>query len=161
MSSTSNFNLYGVKISNVKLSDANVNNLDSGSKDFNPFSVPGPRTEIQEIEESAMDSPLLKLPPELRLPIYGPLIAAGDLNILRTNKLIHMEATDVLKSTAILRMNFGSNWTRQLPSRAAFPLTGSLDLMGTLKYHAPADIQRIECHYWLDFNSVKPHSFDK
>ena len=105
-----------------------------------------------------MDSPLLKLPPELRLQIYEPLMAAGDTNILRTNKLIHKEATDVLKSMAILRMNFSSN---RLPSEASFPLTGSLNLTGTLTYHAPADIQRIECHYWVDADSEKPHSFDK
>ena len=50
---------------------------------------------------------LLKLPPELRVMIYKPLIRIGDLVILRVSKLVSQEAVPLLPKTAVLRANVG------------------------------------------------------
>ncbi|KAM0797663.1 hypothetical protein BDR22DRAFT_915074 [Usnea florida] len=89
------------------------------------------------------DFPLLQLPPELRLLVYGPLIAAGDLSIMRTNKLIHDEAVNLLKTHAVLRMFL------RYPDRtssALVPLTATVSLEGSLTVYASPVIQRIELH---------------
>lgn len=100
--------------------------------------------------------PLLQLPLELRLLIYEPLIAAGDLNIMRTNKVVHKEATKVMKKNAILRMIFGyANRT----SSASFPLTGSLNLRGSLTLHATPIIQQVEFHFRMDDVGDRPYYF--
>ena len=86
---------------------------------------------------------LLQLPPELRLLVYGPLIAGGDLSIMRTSKLIHDEAVKLLKTHAVLRMFLHyANRT----SSALVPLTATVSLEGSLTIHASPVIQRIEFH---------------
>ena len=89
------------------------------------------------------DFPLLQLPPELRLLVYGPLVAAGDLSIMRTSKLIHDEVVNLLKTHAVLRMFL------RYPDRtssALVPLTATVSLEGSLTVYASPVIQRIELH---------------
>ena len=117
---------------------------------------PDPETAVQDgktrtsLESSnQVNFPLLQLPPELRLLIYKPLIAAGDLNIMRANKLVHKEATDLLRKNGVLRMNLGY---KDRISSDDFPLTWSLMLTGTLTAHATDTIQHIEYHFNVDSN---------
>ena len=90
--------------------------------------------------------PLLQLPPELRLLVYGPLIATGDLSIMRVSKLIHDEAVNLLKTHAVLRMVLGY---ADRTSSALVPLTATVSLEGSLKIHASPVIQIIELHFNL------------
>lgn len=139
--------------SDVGFSAFNLSNLDPYDSDHRHFTNPDQGTGVQEtVREpplevsSPTNFPLLRLPLELRLLIYEPLIAAGDLNITRTNKLVHKEAENVLKKNAVLRMNFGyANRT----SSASLPLTGNLNLTGALKIHAIPTIQHVELHFNL------------
>lgn len=92
--------------------------------------------------------PLLRLPTELRLMIYKPLIADGDLKILRTSELVHKEAADVLRRNGILRMNLGyADWDRKF--WAPFPLTEGPSLTGKLTLLASPDVQHLELHFNL------------
>ena len=139
--------------SDVGSSAFNFSNLDPCDGGHSLFTVPGQGTGNQEtirgtsLEVSSPSNfPLLGLPSELRLLIYEALIAAGDLNIMRTNKLVHKEAENVLKKNAVLRMNFGyANRT----SSASFPLTGNLNFTGALKIHATPTIQHVELRFNL------------
>ena len=88
--------------------------------------------------------PLLQLPPELRLLVYGPLIAAGDLSIMRTSKFIHDEAVNLLKTHAVLRMFLRY---ADRTSSALVPLKASVSLKGSLTIYASPVIQRIELHF--------------
>lgn len=115
---------------------------------------PDPKTAVQDSETGILLKssnqeifPLLQLPPELRLLIYKPLIAAGDLNIMRTSKLVHKEAADLMKMNGILRMNLG--YTDRISS-ADFPLKWSLSLTSTLTAHATDTIQHVEYHFNVD-----------
>lgn len=173
MSSTDNLNFNDINISdvsdvsegsNVELGDTKSNRLDPGGIDLNLFATPGPRTVAQRTEKepalefsSLTSSPLHKLPVELRLLVYGLLIAAGDLNIMRTSKLVHKEAADVLQKHAVLRMNFGFDDRRSL---ASFPLTASINLAGNLTCQAPKYIQRIECRFDMASEDLQLDYFD-
>ena len=84
--------------------------------------------------------PFLRLPPELRVMIYEPLIQAGDLGLLRVSKLVNQEAVAYLKKVAILRVYLG----RPVISRVALPLTAKITLYGILKLTAPDYIQHLE-----------------
>ena len=95
------------------------------------------------LNPSLTNFPLLQLPPELRLLVYGPLIAAGDLSIMRTSKLIHDEAVNLLKTHAVLRMFLRY---ADRTSFALVPLTASVSLQGSLTIYASPVIQRIELH---------------
>lgn len=57
---------------------------------------------------------MLQLPRELRNIIYQYSIAAGNLAILRTNKIVNEEASQLLPKHAVLRVNLGfpdrKNW---------------------------------------------------
>ena len=87
--------------------------------------------------------PLLQLPPELRLLVYGSLIAAGALSFMRTSKLVHDEAVNSLKAHAVLRMLLRY---ADRTSSALVPLIASVNLKGSLTIHASPVIQRIELH---------------
>ena len=120
------------------------------------LTIPDPKSAVQDSEtgtslecSNQANSTLLRLPPELRLMIYKPLIAAGDLKILRTSKLVHKEATDLLKKNGILRMNLG--YTDRISS-ANFPLTWSLSPTSTLTAHATDAIQHVEYHFNVNSN---------
>ena len=58
--------------------------------------------------------PFLYLPRELRDTIYGHSISAGNLEILRINRLVNAEASELLPKHAVLRVNLGfqgrTNW---------------------------------------------------
>ena len=84
--------------------------------------------------------PLLKLPPELRIMIFEPLIQAGDLSILRVSKLINQEAVSLLKKVAILRMNLN----RMDVYETAMTLTAKMTPYGDLTYTAPDYIQNLD-----------------
>ena len=60
--------------------------------------------------------PLLHLPRELRDTIYRHSISSGDLEILRINRLVNEEASELLPKYAALRVNLGfqdrTNWVR-------------------------------------------------
>lgn len=73
--------------------------------------------------------PLLRLPRELRDIIYRDAIAAGNLEILRTNKAVHGEASELLSQHAVFRMSFG------------FTTSKPVDL----PRGAEGSIQRVEC----------------
>ncbi|CAF9926330.1 MAG: hypothetical protein ALECFALPRED_003419 [Alectoria fallacina] len=145
-------------------SASNFSNIDPHDIDHSPFTIPGPDIGVQEIEKGLSLEfsgrtafPLLQLPPELRLLIYEPLIAAGALSIMRTNKLIHEEVAKVLKKNAVLRMNFGYAGRT---SSASFPLTGSIDLTGALVIHATSLIQHVEVHFKMDAADGRSRHFD-
>ena len=160
MSSTGNIAFDDMEISdvsdvsegsNVEFGDAELNRLDPSGIDLNSFATPDLRIVAQRTEKepalefsSSTSFPFHKLSPELRLLVYGLLIAAGDLNIMRTCKLVHKEAAYELQKHAVLRMNFGfdDQW-----SLASFPLTASINLAGHLTCQAPKSIQRIECRF--------------
>lgn len=127
-----------LKSGHLERCDGNSTILDSKT------AVQDGETETSLQSPNQTDFPLLKLPPELRLLIYKPLIAAGDLNIMRTSKLIHMEAADLLKKYGILRMNLGYTDRK---SSAAFPLTWSLSPTGIVTAHATETIQNVEYHF--------------
>lgn len=67
---------------------------------------------------------LLKLPPELRVIIYEPLIKIGELSILRVSKLINQEAVSLLSKRAVLRANVGRRYYT----------TANLDLTASILY---------------------------
>ena len=101
--------------------------------------------------------PLLQLPPELRLLVYGPLIAAGDLSIMRTSKFIHHEAVNLLKTHAVLRMFLRY---ADRTSSALVPLTANVSLEGPLTIYASPVIQRIELHLNQVTTSFAPFAWD-
>lgn len=149
---------------NFNFTVLNFSNIDPRNTDHSLFTMSGPDTGSQEIEKGLSwencgltTFPLLQLPPELRLLIYEPLIAAGTLSIIRTNKLIHEEVAKVMKKNAVLRMNFGY---ADRTSSASFPLTGSIDLTGALVIHATPLIQHVEVHFKMDAADGQSGYFD-
>ena len=56
---------------------------------------------------SQNDFPLLRMPRELRDKIYQHSIAAGNLEILRTSKLVNEEASELLSKHAVFRVILG------------------------------------------------------
>lgn len=131
--------------------DYSLNPIDPGDVESSLFPVSGtvnvaPATDSGPSLASSGPRlfPLLHLPPELRLLIYGSLISAGDINIFRTSKHVHQEALQLLEKKALLRMNLGFT---DRTSSASFPLTGSLNLTGDLTIHAPSIIQHVEIRF--------------
>lgn len=86
--------------------------------------------------------PFLRLPPELRVMVYKPLLIAGDLSILVVSKLVSHEAVPLLSKVACLRMNLG----RPDLNTGTLDLTASITLSGTLTLTAPDYIQHIDFH---------------
>ena len=123
--------------------------IERSDDNHNLFTTPDLTTAVQNTSlgsSGPTSFPLLQLPSELRLHIYETLIAAGNLEIMRTSKLVHKEAANLLKKNGILRMNFGHvNRT----SSASFPLTGRISLTGTLTIHAISTIQHVNLHFNL------------
>ena len=94
-------------------------------------------------------SSLLRLPSELRLMVLEPLIADGDLNIMRTNKLMYEEAAGLLKKNGVFRMNLGY---ADRVSSTSFPLTECLSLTGKITIQPSPEIQHIEFHFNVNNN---------
>lgn len=69
---------------------------------------------------------LLRLPSELRLMVLKPLIANGDLGIMRTSKLMHREDADLLKRNGVFRVNLGYADRISSTSFQCLSLTGQL-----------------------------------
>ena len=142
----------------------NFSNIDLQNIDHSLFTISGPDTGSQEIEKGLLletsgltTFSLLRLPLELRMLIYEPLIAAGALSIMRTNKLMHEEVAKVMKKNAVLRMNFGY---ADRTSSASFPLTGDINLTGALVLHATPLIQHVEVHFKMDAADGQSRYFD-
>ena len=137
--------------SNTKASDYGLNYGNPGGWSFSG-SIPRPSLGL-----GPKTFPLLKLPPELRLWIYEPLIAVGDVNILRTNKLVNQEAGRMMRNNAVLRMSFG------YPDRtsfASFPLAGSINLARNLTIHATSFIQHVEFRFNMTAGGERSNFFD-
>ena len=90
--------------------------------------------------------PLLKLPSELRLLIYEPLIQAGDLGILRASKLVNQEAAPLLSKVGRLRATISrpSRESNSNSSRMSIALAAKLNRFGSLILTAPDYIQHLE-----------------
>ena len=73
----------------------------------------------------------LQLPREIRNPIYQESIVAGNVAILRLNKLVHEEASELLAKYATLRIHLGfanrRNWSG-LSSSCVTPVAQHVDL---------------------------------
>ena len=132
-----------------------VNNPVFNHVDFRSIRPPQVRIRRPKIEPKHF--PLLNLPPELRLLIYEPLIATGDLSVMRTNKLVYEEVAKVMKKNGVLRMNFGYT---DRTSLASFPITGSLDLIGALTIQATPTIQQVEMRFHMGAVHRNYSSFD-
>ena len=104
------------------------------------------------LNKAPTNFPLLQLPPELRLLVYGTLIAAGDLSIMRTNKFVHDEAVKLLTTHAVLRVFLGY---ADRTSSVLVPMKASVSLKESITIYASPVIQRIE----LNFESAM--SFDR
>ena len=92
-----------------------------------------PITDLEKIPVKDMVPPptskqnisFLQLPRELRDPIYRDSIAAGNVAILRLNKLVNEEASQLLPKHATLRIHLGdvncTNWS-ELRSASVIPV---------------------------------------
>ena len=82
-------------------------------------------------QTSKQNISFLQLPRELRDPIYRDPIATGNFAILRLNKVINEEASQVLSKHATLRINLGffnrTNWS-ELRSASVTPVVQHVDL---------------------------------
>ena len=82
-------------------------------------------------QTSKQNISFLQLPREVRDPIYHHSIVAGNLAILRLNKVVREEASQLLAKHAALRINLGfanrTNWS-ELRSASVTPLVQYVDL---------------------------------
>ncbi|CAD6582485.1 MAG: hypothetical protein ASARMPREDX12_000954 [Alectoria sarmentosa] len=93
----------------------------------NPIQATGNKTtesKLQPMPSKKVPVSLLDLPRELRDMIHRHSITAGNLEILRTCKLVSEEATQLLSKNAILRVNLGFP-DRQPPTNLALVSTTS------------------------------------
>ena len=116
--------------------------------------------------------PVLRLPTELRLQIYEPLIAMGHLSILRASKKVHKEAASLLQKNAIMRVNLGRNSVSPIVSLQSLPIIPEVEFrfgIGTRYYpygflgpnnhiielFGGRDVARARCTITMDFSPAR------
>lgn len=107
---------------------SNIMPSENDNSQSNPIQTTGNNTtdsKLQPMPSKKVPVSFLGLPRELRDMIYRHSIAAGNTEILRTNKLVSEEATQLLSKNAIFRVNLGFPDREPPTNLASGPITSA------------------------------------